>query len=445
MTDIDGGQAGIDEDTEEETTPQYRADPLRNGIALCLSGGGFRATLYHLGALRCLNDLGVLHRVRTIASVSGGSVTAAFLARTLPWPLQGPLAGPDFESSFAQPLRAFVSRDHRTTALLSRLWRSPVPPTEQFAARLEGALGQASLSDLPTAGLGTPEFVICATNLTAKSLWRFQRSKVQDDQLGECALWAQAPSLAQAVAISACLPPVFPPYQLLVADLQFKDGRLPRSHPLRREAVVDLNDGGTYDNLGLEAVWRDHDIILVSDGGAPMLPDAVPRFRSLYGRTIGSSDLNDQMGRLARRRWFIMNLQAGLFRGAYWGIGNATQDHNAANRYGYPRELVESRIARIRTDLDAFSRAEQEVLENHGYTCAFASAIQWAHGALGLSRTATCPPPPHSDAVRWDFSTVDDVLRDSHRRVRLLPRAFRFLRRSVRPRWRTLGPRASQQ
>src|SRR5437879_10945010 len=53
----------------------------RDGIALCLSGGGFRAALFHLGALRRLNELGFLSKMRTISSVSGGSVANGLLAR----------------------------------------------------------------------------------------------------------------------------------------------------------------------------------------------------------------------------------------------------------------------------------------------------------------------------------------------------------------------------
>ena len=44
----------------------------REGTALCLSGGGYRAALFHLGALRRLNELGVLAQVDTFTSVSGG-------------------------------------------------------------------------------------------------------------------------------------------------------------------------------------------------------------------------------------------------------------------------------------------------------------------------------------------------------------------------------------
>ena len=58
----------------------------RSGIALCLSGGGFRAALFHLGALRRLNELGILARLKTITSVSGVSIMAALLASRVVWP-----------------------------------------------------------------------------------------------------------------------------------------------------------------------------------------------------------------------------------------------------------------------------------------------------------------------------------------------------------------------
>ena len=54
--------------------------PRREGVALCLSGGGFRSALFHLGALRRLFELGVLHEVALVSSVSGGSILSGFLA-----------------------------------------------------------------------------------------------------------------------------------------------------------------------------------------------------------------------------------------------------------------------------------------------------------------------------------------------------------------------------
>ncbi|MGO9233022.1 MAG: patatin-like phospholipase family protein [Methylocella sp.] len=55
--------------------------PKDINIALCLSGGGFRATLFHLGALKRLDELGLLARVRMLSAVSGGAVTAALFHR----------------------------------------------------------------------------------------------------------------------------------------------------------------------------------------------------------------------------------------------------------------------------------------------------------------------------------------------------------------------------
>lgn len=49
-------------------------------IGLALSGGGYRAAAYHIGALRALHKLGVLDKVDVISSVSGGSIIAASYA-----------------------------------------------------------------------------------------------------------------------------------------------------------------------------------------------------------------------------------------------------------------------------------------------------------------------------------------------------------------------------
>src|SRR3954453_2363008 len=51
----------------------------KSRIGLALSGGGFRACLYHLGLVRFLRDGGILPRISHITSVSGGSVFAAHL------------------------------------------------------------------------------------------------------------------------------------------------------------------------------------------------------------------------------------------------------------------------------------------------------------------------------------------------------------------------------
>src|SRR5881398_406470 len=93
-------------------TSARRPDPrevVMRRIGLALSGGGFRATLYHLGLVRFLRDAGVLPHVTHITSVSGGSILAAHLA--LHWNRYTGSAN-DFDSAAAEVL-ALVRLDVR--------------------------------------------------------------------------------------------------------------------------------------------------------------------------------------------------------------------------------------------------------------------------------------------------------------------------------------------
>ena len=53
-------------------------------FALALSGGGYRATLFHLGALRRLNEIGWINRVERLTAVSGGSLLLGFILAKCP-------------------------------------------------------------------------------------------------------------------------------------------------------------------------------------------------------------------------------------------------------------------------------------------------------------------------------------------------------------------------
>src|SRR5687767_8126971 len=107
---------------EAAESATYLPERRRQGIGLCLSGGGFRATLFHLGALRRLNEFGILHRVRTIASVSGGSLMALVLAdaiRKLGASLTAPFG--DFNRQVAKPTDDLTSSNFRGRLLRRRL------------------------------------------------------------------------------------------------------------------------------------------------------------------------------------------------------------------------------------------------------------------------------------------------------------------------------------
>src|SRR5438552_15944704 len=90
-------------------------------IGLALSGGGFRASLYHLGLLRFLRDAGILTQVTHITSVSGGSIMAAHLA--LNWDRYTADAR-EFDAAAAE-LLAFVRLDVRNR--ITRRFPLPLP------------------------------------------------------------------------------------------------------------------------------------------------------------------------------------------------------------------------------------------------------------------------------------------------------------------------------
>ncbi len=60
--------------------PNEVQKPPEAGAALCLSGGGYRAMVFHIGVLWRLYEAGLLKSVKRISSVSGGSITAGVLA-----------------------------------------------------------------------------------------------------------------------------------------------------------------------------------------------------------------------------------------------------------------------------------------------------------------------------------------------------------------------------
>lgn len=49
-----------------------------NRLGLSLSGGGYRATAFHLGTLKKLQAMNLLRKVDIISTISGSSITAAY-------------------------------------------------------------------------------------------------------------------------------------------------------------------------------------------------------------------------------------------------------------------------------------------------------------------------------------------------------------------------------
>ncbi|HEV8339570.1 MAG TPA: patatin-like phospholipase family protein [bacterium] len=393
----------------------------RRGLALCLSGGGFRAALFHLGGLRRLNELGLLSQVDTISSVSGGSIISAHLAtRMRPWPAAGAvLSDPEWNERIATPFQAFVGRNLRTWPILNRLlpwnWLWDSTGVETLARQYEKRLTGLRLPELPD----RPRFIFCATDLPFGVNWVFDAGLLQGKRgrMGDYQAGYRRPipnwPLARAVAASSCFPPIFNPLPIGLRPDQLHPGAYRRADRDRLVAAIRLSDGGVYDNLGLEPVWKSHLIVLVSDGGAIFEAEAD---RGLLWRLQRYVTVVDSQARGLRKRWLIAGFLKNELLGAYWGIGSAGA-HYVSALSQYPEDLVDEIISEVRTDLDAFSQGEIAVLENHGYLLADA-AIQrhvrpLADGAAQtplrvLERPAAVPHPEWMSEAR-----VREALKDS--------------------------------
>lgn len=374
----------------------------RRGVALCLSGGGFRAALFHLGALRRLNEYGLLGQVDTISSVSGGSILSAHLAdRLRQWPKPGDIV-PDWDVRVAAPFREFTGKNLRTWLPLLGLLQQLLPvdvtrgaATHLLARRYEQRLTRLRFSHLPD----RPRFILCATDLVFGVNWIFDSGigargtgRFGDYQAGYASPAPPWP-MARAVAASSCFPPLFSPMPAGLSPRQLEGGDYSGADRQTLAGRIRLTDGGVYDNLGLEPVWKDHLVVMVSDGGG--IFKAAPD-RGLLWRLERYLAIASNQERALRKRWLISNFVTAQMKGTYWGIGSSS-NHYGAQAPGYSERLAQDVIAEIRTDLDAFSPAECAVLENHGYLLAEAAIHAHLAGALPIP----APPPalaiPHPD------------------------------------------------
>lgn len=333
---------------------------LQDGTALCLSGGGYRAMLFHVGALWRLHETGLLKSVNRVSSVSGRSITAGVLA--LAWSnlsFDSAHAGSDFVKRVVTPIRDLASV---TIDADSVIWGVALPGrvSDRVAQSYDELLfGGATLQDLPD----NPRFVINATNVQSGALWRFMKPYMRDYLAGEVP--APKVPLAVAVAASSAFPPALSPVELRLNPDDF----VPNSgHGLQRKPFtthVYLTDGGVYDNLGLETAWKRYKTIFVSDGGGKLQPEEEPK--SDWARhSYRVLNVIDNQVRSLRKRQVVDSLKAGERKGAYWGIRTHIADYQVSDPLYCPYERTIA-LAAIPTRLKRLDDELQERLINWGY------------------------------------------------------------------------------
>ena len=336
-----------------------RAGP-EAGMALCLSGGGYRAMVFHVGVLWRLYETGLLAGLRRISSVSGGSITAGLLA--LKWPklsFDPAQVTSDFVPQVVTPIRALASTTIDAQAVIIGLLTPGRVSDRVQAAYAEHLYGDASLQDLPDA----PRFVFNATNVQSGALWRFMKPYMRDYRVGE----VKKPTvpLSLAVAASSAFPPVLSPVEMKLDPASFTSGSgLDLQRPPFTRPVV-LPDGGVYDNMGLETSWKRYDTILVSDAGGKMQAEEEP-YSDWARHSYRILDVVDNQVRSLRKRQIIDAFKAQQKKGAYWGIRTNIADYGVAGALECPHDRTLD-LAQTPTRLKRLDDTRQDRLINWGY------------------------------------------------------------------------------
>jgi predicted acylesterase/phospholipase RssA len=380
-------------------------------FGLALSGGGFRATLYHLGLVRFLRDAGLLTNVSHITAVSGGSITAAHLG--LNW---GRYTGSASEfDAAAADLLAFVGLDVRNR-IVRRYglgffvrWPRRIMGFSNRRLTRTGLLeymyekhlyGDTSLFQLPE----YPSVHLLATNLSEGRLCSFHRDGllvIRPDAKEAFRIDCIPIGLAtvpMAVTASSAFPGFFPPLVLTGADVGANQGAFGRHA---------FTDGGIFDNLGVrmfryleQSLGRDQfpwDGVLVSDVGKPFEVLSNVRTGGLIRTAMRASDI------LSDRVWQLENETFGDMTGFVFArvtdIVEPEEDPTA------PHVEIQRQLPNVRTDFDRFSPIEIGNLIRHGY-CVARKACRTHPDVFGKDLPANPPWDPYFESRGATMSTV---------------------------------------
>jgi NTE family protein len=355
-------------------------------IGLALSGGGIRAAVFHLGVLRRLADENLLEKISDLSTVSGGSlVTATVLTqRGHQWP-----TSKEYNTEIYPKIRSLFT----TTDLFSfkaigwiglarfnrRLLTHRASVLADLLHERWGIAG--NLSDLPD----RPNWWINATCLATGKNWRFSKREMGDWQFGRH--YVPPFRIAEAAAASAAVPYVIGSLSLPLPVEGWYETDPATRKPLKkkelRAARVRLWDGGAYENLGLETLFKPGqaligcDFLVCSDASGPLRPPASPIGGLLHGHLSSPRlfDVTSDQIRALRSRMFVRDIESGTVRGALVRMGNSVRDidirsnrkrdPSAYDRFQADQEAALSLLHP--TDLKALPENLFDRIARHGY------------------------------------------------------------------------------
>jgi len=406
---------------------------FRGKIGLALSGGGFRASLYHIGVLAKLAEYDLLRHIEVLSCVSGGSIIGAhyylelrrlfnvenksdesvsrddyiklietivgdFLAGVQENPRVRLLANP--WTNLKLIFSSGYSRTQRLGELYEELIYSRIRDGEGSNKRWlnnlyiypEGKMDFLPRRDNWSRQCKIPELVLNATTLNTGHNWQYTASWMGESPAAidsdfdsndryRRTYYSEAPDayknvrLGSAVGASSCVPGLFEP--LILPGLY-------------QNATVRLVDGGIFDNQGIESLLeQDCDVIIASDASGQLATETdpgggivKPLLRS--NNTVMERVRIDQFEDLKTRKrsgilkgFTVVHLKQGLDGRLVEPVNQKAaieQEPVGFTPYGI-RKDVQLLLSAVRTDLDSFSDLEAYALMTSGY-CAMETQLQ---------------------------------------------------------------------
>ena len=426
-------------------------------IGLALSGGGFRASLFHIGVLARLAELDVLRHVEVLSCVSGGSIVGAYyyleVQRLLETKTDSQIKRQDYidivhrlerhflkgvqrnirTRVFANPIKNLkmavspgYARTHRAGELYEKELYSRIEDGKGDAPRYMHDLTIHPLNDDDTKhrecrpkshnwrrAAKIPVLVLNSTSLNTGHLWQFMATwmgeppgdinvAIDSNERLRRMYYHEAPPghhkmrLGYAVGSSACVPGVFAPLNL---------------KNLYPDRDVLLVDGGVHDNQGTASLLEQGcAVVLVSDASGQMDSQAHPS-SGLVSVPLRSNGIMMSRVREAQFRELAARQRSGRIRGLMflhlkldldiesidWIGEHSPEDPvkpDPVTDYDLPKEL-QRKLADIRTDLDSFSDVEGFALMTSGY--------RMAKHEFGKNIKGVAEEPAE---VSWQFQSI---------------------------------------
>ncbi|MCM2374039.1 patatin-like phospholipase family protein [Aporhodopirellula aestuarii] len=354
-------------------------------IALAFSGGGVRATVFHLGVLARLARQDLLGNVKILSSVSGGSLAAGlvFARAGYRWPsseeyLHDVVPHIHWLLTTRNLQRSFVLKSLIFPWRIARGRASVLGDELQRQWQIDG-----KLADLPI----SPRWIINATCYQTGKNWRFQRDLMGDYQTK----YVNDPDfkLSHAMAASAAVPGLIGPLVVKTRNYrwcEFEDDQWkPISAKYKR---LNLWDGGVYDNLGVEALFKPGeglregtDFLIVCDASRPLSvgngqSSWTPGYLEASMRLV---DVATDQVRSLRARMLIDYFKQNPGSGAYLRLGLKTKGVYARSQVGGQPVLTDgevSQASQMETTLRRLSHTEFSLLFRHGYEVADATMVR---------------------------------------------------------------------